>query len=66
MLKAGVLYSTVSADDADIINRWGMGCFGDIAAGEKVFGCNSSDVIPLDLPLICRTPIALPLLMQIL
>lgn len=50
-IKAGVLYSTVSADDADVINRWGMGCFGDIAAGEQVLGCNSADVIPIDLPL---------------
>ncbi len=50
-VKAAVLYSPVSADDLDIINRWGMGCFGDIAAGEKVIGCNSSDVIPEDLPL---------------
>ena len=54
-LKAAVLYSTVSADDADIIDRWGMGCFGDIAAGEQVFGCNSSDVIPADLPLNLQT-----------
>ena len=51
IIKGGVLYSTVSADDADIINRWGMGCFGDFVAGEQVVGCNSSDVIPLDLPL---------------
>jgi len=50
-LKAAVLYSTVSADDTDIINRWGMGCFGDIATGEQIIGCNSSDIIPLDLPL---------------
>jgi dienelactone hydrolase len=49
-IKAAVLYSTVSADFADIITRWGMGCFGDIAAGELVIGCNSSDVIPVDLP----------------
>jgi len=49
-LKAAVLYSPVSADDLDIINRWGMGCFGDIATGEKVIGCNSSDVIPDSLP----------------
>jgi dipeptidyl aminopeptidase/acylaminoacyl peptidase len=48
--KAAVLYSPVSADDADIINRWGMGCFGDIAEGEQIVGCNSSDVIPIDLP----------------
>ncbi len=49
-IKAAVLYSPVSADDADIIDRWGMGCFGDIAAGELVEGCNSSDIIPADLP----------------
>jgi len=49
-IKAAVLYSPVSADFADIINRWGNGCFGDIAAGEQIVGCNSSDVVPLDLP----------------
>ena len=49
-IKAAILYSTVSADDADIIDRWGPGCIGDIAAGEKLYGCNSSDVLPLDLP----------------
>jgi dienelactone hydrolase len=49
-IKAAVLYSPVSADDADVINRWGMGCFGDIAEGEQIVGCNSSDVIPIDLP----------------
>jgi uncharacterized protein len=50
-VKAAVLYSTVSADTADILDRWGMGCFGDIAEGELIVGCNSSDVISLDLPL---------------
>lgn len=50
-VKAAVLYSTVSADDTDIINRWGMGCFGDILTGEQIIGCNSSDIIPFDLPL---------------
>lgn len=50
-VKAAVLYSTVSADTLDVINRWGMGCFGDIAQGELIIGCNSSDVIPNDLPL---------------
>ena len=49
-VKAAVLYSPVSADDADIIGRWGPGCFGDIAQGELIVGCNSSDVIPNDLP----------------
>jgi len=50
-VKAAVLYSTVSADTLDVINRWGMGCFGDIAQGELIIGCNSSDVIPNNLPL---------------
>lgn len=49
-VRAAVLYSPVSADDADMIERWGMGCFGDIAAGELVEGCNSSDIIPETLP----------------
>jgi dipeptidyl aminopeptidase/acylaminoacyl peptidase len=49
-IKAAVLYSTVSADDLDIIERWGMGCFGDVITGESVYGCNSSDVIPQSLP----------------
>ena len=53
-IKAGVLYSTVSADDADILARWGLGCIGDIAAGEQQLGCNSSDVVPLDLPVNLR------------
>jgi dipeptidyl aminopeptidase/acylaminoacyl peptidase len=50
-VKAAVLYSTVSADHADVIERWGNGCFGDIAEGEQIIGCNSSDIVPLDLPL---------------
>ncbi len=45
-MKAAVLYSPVSADEVDVINRWGIGCFGDIARGEQIIGCNSSDVIP--------------------
>lgn len=49
-VRAAVLYSTVSADFADVLGRWGMGCFGDIAAGEDLFGCNSSDIIPDTLP----------------
>jgi dipeptidyl aminopeptidase/acylaminoacyl peptidase len=49
-LKAAVLYSPVSADEADVINRWGMGCFGDIGRGEQILGCNSSDIIPETLP----------------
>jgi hypothetical protein len=49
-IKAAVLYSTVSADDADVLARWGLGCIGDIAAGEHQTDCNSSDIVPLDLP----------------
>ena len=50
-VQAAVLYSPVSADFVDVIERWGPGCFGDIAQGELIAGCNSSDVIPEDLPL---------------
>ena len=53
-VEAAVLYSPVSADFVDIIERWGPGCFGDIAEGELIVGCNSSDVIPNDLPLNLR------------
>ncbi|MBE7435738.1 MAG: alpha/beta fold hydrolase [Anaerolineales bacterium] len=49
-IKAAVLYSSVSADFADIIGRWGPGCVGDVYEGEAAFGCNSSDILPLDLP----------------
>lgn len=49
-IKAAVLYSTVSADDGDIIGRWGPGCIGDYLEGERMYGCNSSDILPLELP----------------
>jgi dipeptidyl aminopeptidase/acylaminoacyl peptidase len=49
-IKAAVLYSTVSADQADVLERWGLGCYGDVLSGETRFGCNSSDIVPLDLP----------------
>ncbi|MBI5944414.1 MAG: acetylxylan esterase [Chloroflexi bacterium] len=49
-VKAAVIYSSVSADFADIIQRWGPGCDGDVLEGEAAFGCNSSDVLPVDLP----------------
>jgi dipeptidyl aminopeptidase/acylaminoacyl peptidase len=49
-VKAAVLYSSVSADFADILERWGPGCLGDVFEGEIAYGCNSSDVIPLTLP----------------
>jgi len=48
--KAAVFYSTVSADDADLIATWGTGCIGDIHAGEVSPDCNSSDIVPLPLP----------------
>jgi len=49
-IKAAVLYSSVSADFADVIGRWGPGCVGDVYQGEATFGCNSSDILPLNLP----------------
>ncbi|MFN8433729.1 MAG: alpha/beta fold hydrolase [Anaerolineales bacterium] len=49
-IKAAVLYSSVSADFADVIGRWGPGCVGDVLIGEATFGCNSSDILPLNLP----------------
>ena len=49
-IKAAVLYSSVSADFIDIIDRWGPGCLGDILEGESAIGCNSSDVLPLGSP----------------
>ncbi|MFN8382200.1 MAG: acetylxylan esterase [Anaerolineales bacterium] len=49
-IKAAVIYSSVSADFADIIGRWGPGCVGDVLVGEATYGCNSSDVLPLSLP----------------
>ncbi len=49
-VKAAVFYSTVSADDADLIALWGTGCIGDIHAGEVSTDCNSSDIVPLNLP----------------
>jgi uncharacterized protein len=49
-VKAAVLYSPVSADFADIIERWGPGCIGDVLEGEAAYGCNSSDVLPLTFP----------------
>jgi dienelactone hydrolase len=45
-LRAAVLYAPNSADDADLIARWGYGCIGDVQAAQ----CNSADVLPADLP----------------
>ena len=49
-VKAAVLYSTVSGDFDEIIERWGPGCLGDSLEGELAYDCNSSDIIPLDVP----------------
>jgi alpha-beta hydrolase superfamily lysophospholipase len=49
-IRAAVLYSTVSADQADALEHWGLGCFGDVLDGETRADCNSSDIVPLDLP----------------
>jgi uncharacterized protein len=49
-VRAAVLYAPNSADDADLITRWGYGCIGDISAGEVLETCNSADVIPETLP----------------
>ncbi len=49
-VRAAVLYAPNSADDADLIARWGFGCIGDISAGELLETCNSADVIPESLP----------------
>lgn len=49
-VKAAVLYAPNSADDADLIARWGYGCIGEIPAGEVLETCNSGDVVPLSLP----------------
>lgn len=48
-VRAAVLYAPNSADDADLIARWGYGCIGDIPAGEVLHTCNSGDVVPLSL-----------------
>jgi dienelactone hydrolase len=49
-VKAAVLYAPNSADDADLISRWGYGCIGDIPLYEPLESCNAADVIPLSLP----------------
>lgn len=49
-VRAAVLYAPNSADDADLIARWGYGCIGEIPAIEPLEICNAAEVIPLDLP----------------
>jgi dipeptidyl aminopeptidase/acylaminoacyl peptidase len=47
-IRAAVLYAPNSADDADLIARWGRGCL----PGETQIttSCNPAEVIPADLP----------------
>jgi dienelactone hydrolase len=49
-IKAAVLYGSNSADDADLIARWGYGCIGDIPMDEPLKTCNAAEVVPLSLP----------------
>lgn len=49
-VKAAVLYAPNSADDADLIARWGAGCIGEIPADQPLESCNAAEVIPADLP----------------
>lgn len=46
-IKAAVVYGTNSADDADLIARWGRGCL----PGETQYNtqCNPAEVLPADL-----------------
>ncbi|MDX1417823.1 MAG: alpha/beta fold hydrolase [Candidatus Promineifilaceae bacterium] len=48
-VKAAVLYAPNSADDADLIGRWGPGCLPgqSEAAGDH---CNPAEIIPTDTP----------------
>ena len=48
-VSAAVLHAPNSADDADLIGRWGPGCLPgqSEAAGDK---CNPGEIVPVDLP----------------
>jgi len=46
-VKAAVLHAPNSANDADLIARWGPGCLPDQAEPAE---CNPGEVIPADLP----------------
>ena len=48
-VQAAVLYAPNSADDADLIARWGVGCLPDQSETAGDF-CNPADVIPPDTP----------------
>jgi dienelactone hydrolase len=49
-VKAAVLYAPNSADDSDLIARWGYRCIGEIPLDEPLSACNAADVVPLTLP----------------
>ena len=49
-VKAAVLYAPNSADDADLIARWGYGCIGELPTAEPLESCNAADVLPMSLP----------------
>jgi dipeptidyl aminopeptidase/acylaminoacyl peptidase len=48
-VKAAVLYSSVTGDFGELIDRWGPSCVGDVFDGEIAYGCNSSDILPADI-----------------
>lgn len=62
--KAAVLYASNSAEDIDLINRWGLGCL----PGEPIEGCNPAEVILDDTPdeviEMYRTAVTNPTLLQ--
>ena len=45
-IRAAILYAPVSADDADIVARWGTGCIGDAA----IQTCYGADTLPDSMP----------------
>lgn len=45
-IHAAVFYAPVSADDADVIARWGAGCIGD----QAIATCNGADIVPDAVP----------------
>ena len=45
-LRAAVLYAPNSADDGDLIARWGFGCIPEV----NQLHCNPAEIVPPDLP----------------
>ncbi|MFN2172612.1 MAG: alpha/beta hydrolase family protein [Candidatus Promineifilaceae bacterium] len=48
-VSAAVLHAPNSADDADLIGRWGPGCLPD-QSFEEGDACNPGEIVPADLP----------------